>query len=57
MRVVNNPDGSRDVYWRDASNNETYFVIREHLPDGSTVVLGTVGPNQTHLYLPAPPTP
>jgi len=54
VTVVTNLDGSREVYWVDSSDNETYFVIRDHLPDGSTVELGRVGPGRTHLHIPAP---
>lgn len=54
VREVRNADGSRTIYWESNSNNETYFVIRDHYPDGSTVELGRVGPGQTRLHIPAP---
>lgn len=54
VTVVTNLDGSREVYWVDSSDNETYFVIRDHLPGGSTVELGRAGPGRTHLHIPAP---
>jgi hypothetical protein len=52
--VINNFDGSRDIYWHDDSDNETGFVIRDQLPNGSTVELGRVGPGQTHFHISAP---
>ena len=54
VTVKTQDDGSRDVYWESASDNETYFVVREHLPGGVVVELGRVGPGVTHLHIPAP---
>ena len=54
VTVKTHDDGSRDVYWESASDNETYFVVREHLPGGAVVELGQVGPKMTHLHIPAP---
>ena len=52
LRVLTDPDGGRHIYWTSHSNNETYFVIRDYLPDGSTVELARVKAGQTELYLP-----
>lgn len=52
VRVMTDPDGGRHIYWLSNSDNETYFVIRDYLPDGSVIELGRVGPGQTELYLP-----
>ena len=49
-----NADGSKDVYWTDNSNNETEFIVRDHLTDGTIVEIGRVGPDDFHLHI-APP--
>lgn len=54
VRVVSNPDGSSDIYWDDVSDNETYFVIRDRLPNGTVIELGRGGPDATHFHIPAP---
>jgi hypothetical protein len=53
VRMSEDPDGAIHVWWEDTSDNETYFVIRQQMPDGSMKEVGRVGPGQTHFYLPA----
>ena len=50
--IVINSDGSRDVVWEDASDNEQFFVIFGTDNNGQKVELGRVGPNHTRFHLP-----
>lgn len=54
VQMHENPDGSVHVWWEDTSDNETYFVIRKRMPDGTLQEVGRVGPGKTHFYLPPP---
>ena len=54
LRIITDPNGGRHVYWISHSDNETYFVLRDYLPDGTVVELARVGPGKTEIYLPPP---
>jgi hypothetical protein len=54
VKYVRFEDGSRYYWWDDNSDNEDYFVIREHRSDGTTVELGRTGPGATSIFIPAP---
>jgi hypothetical protein len=55
VKYVKFEDGSRYYWWDDNSDNEDYFVIREHRSDGTTVELGRTGPGTTSIFIPARP--
>ena len=52
VRVYVDQEGGKHVYWRSHSDNETYFVIRDYPPDGSSVELGRAAPGTTEFYIP-----
>jgi Bacterial TSP3 repeat len=54
VKYVKFEDGSRYYWWDDNSDNEAYFVVREHRSDGTTVELGRTGPGATSIFIPAP---